>query len=121
LYLDTFQEQAKPKVNTCKKVSEKSDASARKTTSGLSTAATSAPSNSKLHGAAETRRRNVTKPAHVLVKRWPKKSVKSSVKGRALPATSQPQPGDRLPVEIIFTWSTVDITWQVSLFYHCHQ
>ena len=120
LYVDSFQAQSKPTVNS-KKDGEKSDASAHKITSDSSTAMSSAPSNSKLHAATGSRRRNVTKPAHVLVKRWPKKSVKSSVKGRSLPVMSQPQPGDKLPVEIVFTWSTVDITWQVSMSYHHHK
>ena len=102
-------------VGGSKQGGEKSDVSARKTPSCLSNAVSSASGSSKHHAAAGSRHQAATKPAHVLVKRWPKKSVKSSVKGRAQPATSRPEPGDKLPVEIIFTWSTVDITWQVSV------
>jgi len=68
--------------------------------------------------AATSRCRKVTtgaKPTRVLVKRWPKKNLKSSIKGRSQPAVVPPQPGEKLPVEIIFTRSTVDIMWQVCL------
>jgi len=78
-------------------------------------------SNSKEHAATAPRHRKtatdtVAKPGRVLVKHRMKK-VKSSVKGRSQPAMSPPQSGDMLPVEIIFTRSSVDIMWQVSSIY----
>lgn len=78
-------------------------------------------SSSKERVTAASRHRKTTtdavgkQPARLVLKRSPKKTVKSSVKGRYRPPTSLPQPGEKLPVEIVFTRSSVDVMWQVSL------
>jgi len=104
--------------------SDKGDVSARESRTTCSSTAVSGTSSSSKEcataaAAASRHRKNTTdtavRSARVHVKRWPKKNVKSSVKGRSQSTKSLPQPSDKLPVEIIFTWSSVDITWQVSV------
>jgi len=100
-------------ANGSEQSSSKSDVSA-----GNSLAACSSNGISvNKHTEAASRHRKTTadaKPNRVLVKRWPKK-VKSSVKGKSQTVTLPLQYGEELPVEIIFTQSTVDIVWQVNL------
>lgn len=92
-----------------------------KTCSTASNTSTSDSSKENLTTATTSRRpkttsvANVVKPARFSAKRWPKRSVKSSLKARSQPITTMPLPGDKLPVEIIFAQSFVDVTWQVGL------
>jgi len=110
----------KPPTDVGERCSDKTSVSTHESITTCSSTAVSGgtSSDSKHHETATSRHRKTTaapKPTRVQAKCRPKKNVKSSVKGKPRPAPVPPQPGEQLPVEIIFTRSTVDITWQVCL------
>jgi len=85
-------------------------------TQTCSSTAVSVMSSSSKHRAGSQHRKTTStvKPVHVRKKSFSTRYIKSSLKARSRTWTPPPQLGDKLPVEIIFTCSTVDIMWQVG-------
>jgi len=57
--------------------------------------------------------------AHFPAKTRSKRKIKLPTEVKSQPVMSLLQPGEKLPVEIMFTQSLVDIVWQVGFLY-CH-